>query len=184
MGTESYQASKIVHLDKLHEEVHILGVELLAEVVHGLVHVIRQRVLLAAADEVALAPDFLHVLPGRRRRRHRRRRRRYLHGCWISMGSGEEETVVVLEVRSGGGGGFWGSSLPLKSWVCLLGIHCVCRDAALFSHSYLLMMDLGKERFSAALHSKCMRMGFVRHAPCGKSRSPYILSWGNVKPPF
>jgi hypothetical protein len=63
--------SKILHLDDLHKEVHIFGVELLAQVVHRLVHVLRQRVLLASADVVALTPDFLHMLPGGLcRRRH------------------------------------------------------------------------------------------------------------------
>jgi len=56
-----------MYLDELHEEVDVLGVELLAEVVDGLVHVLRQRVPLAAPDEVALPPDTLHVLPGRQR---------------------------------------------------------------------------------------------------------------------
>jgi hypothetical protein len=65
--------------------VDVLGVELLAQVVHRLVHVLRQRVPLAATDEVALAPDPLHVLPRRQRRRRRRRsssswwRRRHCH---------------------------------------------------------------------------------------------------------
>jgi hypothetical protein len=64
-------------LDELHEEVDVLGVELLAEVGDGVVHVLRQRVLLTAPDEEALTPNPLHVLPRRRRRsggHHRRRR--------------------------------------------------------------------------------------------------------------
>ena len=64
------------YLDELHEEMDILAVELLAEVVDRLVHVLRQRVLLAAPDEVALTPDPLHVLPWR----HRRHRRGRQHG--------------------------------------------------------------------------------------------------------
>ena len=66
------QETRSADLHELHEEVDVLGVELLAQVVHCLVHVLRQRVPLAAPDEVALAPDPLHVLPRRRRRRRRR----------------------------------------------------------------------------------------------------------------
>lgn len=62
-------------MDELHEEVDVLGVDFLAEVVDGLVHVLRQRVPLLPPDVVPLAPDTLHVLP-RRRRRHRLRVRR------------------------------------------------------------------------------------------------------------
>ena len=69
---EQQEMKRSADLHELHEEVDVLGVELLAEVVDGLVHVLRQRVLLAAPDEVALAPDPLHVLPRRRRRRRRR----------------------------------------------------------------------------------------------------------------
>ena len=63
------------YLHEPHEEVDVLGVELLRQVVDDLVHVLRPRVLLAAPDEVALLPDPLHVLPWRRRRRHCRGRR-------------------------------------------------------------------------------------------------------------
>lgn len=66
------------YLDEFHEEVNVLGVELLVEVVDGLVHVLGQRVPLPAPDEVALAPDPLHVLP---RSRHRRSRRRTRQSC-------------------------------------------------------------------------------------------------------
>ena len=66
-------------LDELHEEMDVLGVDFLAEVVDGLVHVLRQRVPLLPPDVVPLAPDPLHVLPRRLSRRRRRRRHR-LHG--------------------------------------------------------------------------------------------------------
>ena len=77
------QETRCADLHELHEEVDVLGVELLAEVVDGLVHVLRQRVLLAAPDEVALPPDPLRMLPRRQRRSRRRRRppgRRHLGG--------------------------------------------------------------------------------------------------------
>ena len=43
-------------------EVHVPGVELQAEVVHRLVHVLGQRVLFDAANVVAVPPDPLHEL--------------------------------------------------------------------------------------------------------------------------
>ena len=101
------QETRCADLHELHEEVDVLGVELLAEVVDGLVHVLRQRVLLAAPDEVALAPDPLHVLPWRRRLRRRRGRRHF--GCfplgweaeetaswWLVPGPGEEGSFLAL----------------------------------------------------------------------------------------
>ena len=80
------QETRSADLHELHEEVDVLGVELLAEVVDGLVHVLRQRVLLAAPDEVALAPDPLHVLPRRRRQRRRRGRRHFGGFHWAEKG--------------------------------------------------------------------------------------------------
>ncbi len=58
----------------------VLGVDFLAEVVDGLVHVLRQRVPLLPPDVVPLAPDTLHVLPRRLRRRRRRHRLRVRRG--------------------------------------------------------------------------------------------------------
>lgn len=62
-----------VYLDELHEEMNILGVELLGEVGDRLVYVLRQRVPLLSPDEEPLLPDLLDVLP---RLRHCRRRER------------------------------------------------------------------------------------------------------------
>lgn len=84
------------YLHELHEEVHVLGVELLREVVRGLVQVLRQRVLLAAADVVALPPDTLHVLP----RRLRRRRRHFGGSTSTGLRRGSDAAWVARKCRS------------------------------------------------------------------------------------
>ena len=87
------------YLDELHEEMDILAVELLAEVVDGLVHVLRQWVLLAAPDVVALPPDPLHVLPRRRRRRHRRGRRHFDGSTSTGLPRGRNAAWVARKCR-------------------------------------------------------------------------------------
>jgi len=57
------------YLDELHEEMDVLGVELLGEVADCLVDVLRQRVPLLPPDVEPFPPDSLHVRP-RCLRRH------------------------------------------------------------------------------------------------------------------
>ena len=56
------------YLDELHEEMDVLGVELLGEVADCLVDVLRQRVPLLPPDVEPFSPDSLHVHPRRLRR--------------------------------------------------------------------------------------------------------------------
>lgn len=55
-------------LNKLHEKVDILGVELLGEVADGLMDVFCQGVRLLSPDVVSLPPDPLDVVAGTSRR--------------------------------------------------------------------------------------------------------------------
>ena len=59
------------YLDELHEEMDVLGVELLGEVADCLVDVLRQRVPLLPPDVEPFPPDSLHVRPRRLRRGRR-----------------------------------------------------------------------------------------------------------------